>query len=135
MDLRVLALIALSLPLAAHAAEIEIGPGVCETLVNYVEPPGVEYQPGIDAGGHPVAPADVAGTPSLKYPPRIVVPVSDYLAGRLSGTAASGVVQPQALLGTVTVEGSHLTFNGQPLNANVDGDLGILCEKALQGRQ
>ena len=138
---RVIGFTAFGVSICAHAAQIEIGPGVCETLVNYVEPPGVEYQPGIDADGNAVPPADVAGTPPLRFPQHIVIPVSDYLAGRLAGTSAatgtaaatSGVVQPQALLGTITVDGTHLAFNGQPLNPDVDGDLGKLCEKALQG--
>ncbi len=123
------------------AAEIEIGPGVCETLVNYIEPPGVEYQPGVDASGNPVAPADAGGTPTLKFPQHIVIPITDYLAGRLQGSSAtgstaapsSGLVQPQVLLGMVTLDGTHLAFNGQPLNSDIDGDLGELCQKALKG--
>jgi hypothetical protein len=93
----------------------------------------------------------VGGTPQVKLPQHIVIPITDYLASRLQGasgtatpgaaatgnTAASaapgGIVQPQVLLGTVTLDGTHLAFNGQALNSDVDGELGELCQKALKG--
>jgi hypothetical protein len=108
--------------------EIEIDAGACDTLVNYAEPPGVEYQPGVDASGNPVAPADIGGTPQLKPPQRIVVPITDYLAARLGG--AAGTLSPQIPIGTVTLEGTQLMFNGQPISTDVDGELGALCRKA-----
>jgi hypothetical protein len=128
----------------ATAAQITITPAACDQLVNYIEPPGVEYQPGIDANGDPVAPADLGNRPRIKPPTHIVVPITQYLAGRLTNTqagattqtgtaqtntTASSVLQPQINIGTVEVTNGQVTFNGQPIGDDVDGDLGVLCRK------
>jgi len=49
---------------AAYADTPAIDPAACQALVNYHEPSGVEYQPGVDVDGHYVAPADLAGNAS-----------------------------------------------------------------------
>jgi hypothetical protein len=120
----------------AYAAEIEVGPGVCDTLVQYVPDPGVNYQPGVDAGGNPVVPADVGGGQQIQFPKHFTIAVTDQLAATLANnggaTTPSGVVAPQAFFGTITVDGDHLAFNGQPLGNNVDGPLLELCQKARQ---
>jgi hypothetical protein len=127
------------LPLSAHAAQIEIGPGVCDTLTNYIEPPGVEYQSGIDGNGDPVVPPELGGQPSIKFPDHFVIGITDDLSSRLTAGATGttpaiqtpvGVVNPQALLGTITVDHGRLAFNGQPIGETVDGDLALLCQKA-----
>ncbi len=121
---------------AVAETRLEVGPGVCDHLVNYVEPPGVEYQPGVDANGNPVESADVGGTKPLKMPTKFTIPITDYLYGQLaasSGVAtqpANGVLSPQLLVGVVTYDNGQLSFNGQPLGGDPDGALGQLCRKA-----
>ncbi len=121
--------------MARAATTIEVGPGVCDTLVNYVPEPGVEYQPGVDASGNPVVPADVGERPPLKFPTHFVIPITEYLAARLTngGQTGQGTLSPQAMLGTVTVDNGHLAFNGQPIGDDVDGELAQLCQKARAG--
>ena len=135
--MRILSLVIMACLLCdvAAATEITITPAACDQLVNYIEPPGVEYQPGVDANGDAVVPADLGNRQPVKPPRQIVVPITDYLASRLNASQTNGgVIQPQALLGTVALTDGILTFNGQPLGSDVDGDLGALCRKMRQAR-
>ena len=116
----------------AHAATIEITPDACDQLANYHESPGVEYQPGIDAFGHPVAPADIG--PGLNLPKKLTIPISSYLASKLPQNSAAGVVEPQLPLGVVTLENGVVSFNGQPIDSELNQELAAECRKAAQGR-
>ena len=115
----------------AHATTIEITPDACNQLANYQEPAGVEYQPGIDAFGHAVAPADVG--PGLNLPKKLVIPVSSYLASKLPQTSAAGVVEPQLPLGVVTLENGVVSFNGQPIDSELNPELAAACRGKLKG--
>jgi hypothetical protein len=121
---------------AAEAAQLTVSPAACDQLVNYIEPAGVEYQPGVDANGNAVAPADIGNRRPIKPPTHIVIPITDYLASRLTGTQTNAtggnVLQPTANIGTVELTNGQVTFNGQPIGDDVDGDLGALCRKLRQ---
>jgi hypothetical protein len=62
----------------ANADEVSVGGGKpviskqdCMALARYHEAPGVEYQPGVDVHGKPVAPADLQGGASYDPPTKI----------------------------------------------------------------
>ncbi len=99
---------------------------------NYVEPPGVEYRPGVDAAGNAVAQADIS--PPLRLPDRFIIPITQQLYTRLaasSGAAAtSAPVYSQALLGVVAYDHGTLTFNGQPLDADGENAVSAICGQA-----
>ncbi|MDH3232889.1 MAG: hypothetical protein OEQ29_05140 [Alphaproteobacteria bacterium] len=92
-----------------------ISPDDCRRLiVAHVPDPGVTYRPGVDAHGRSVKPADLPGSPRITLPRvfriRLQVDLENFL----------GVVPPgidtDVLLGHLTVRGSQVYFNGQPLD-------------------
>jgi hypothetical protein len=48
-------------------------------MTEYQQPPGVEYQPGVNAHGETVVPADLNGGYNLKLPETIVIPIELFL--------------------------------------------------------
>lgn len=112
----------------ATAADITVSPDACRMVQRYVEPPGVEYQPGVDVHGNPVAPADLPGT-TVTPPTQFHINITVDLAQRF-GIPPSALYDPQAVVGVVEVDGNHLTFNGQPLNDDQMKGLAPLCSQA-----
>lgn len=110
----------------ATAASITVSPDACRMVSRYVEPPGVEYQPGVDVHGNAVAPADLPGSATVTPPTQFHINITVDLAQRF-GIPPSALYDPQAVVGVVEVDGNHLTFNGQPLNDDQMQGLAPLC--------
>ncbi|MDE2029968.1 MAG: hypothetical protein KGI97_05310, partial [Alphaproteobacteria bacterium] len=58
---------------SAHAKDPAVDKTICRAVtqeagVDYHQAPGVAYQPGVDADGNPVAPADLPGGGQIKLP-------------------------------------------------------------------
>lgn len=69
----------------------------CRNLVAYTQPPGVEYTPGVDINGNPVASADLNGGYDIKPPEEVTFDVKvdprDFLGGpEADASAASSAV-------------------------------------------
>src|SRR3546814_2263921 len=62
----------------------------CARLVPHVPAPDVEYRPGVDAAGRPVAPAALPGSPRIVFPDAYRIPIEVDLAGRYRGPAVPG---------------------------------------------
>ena len=77
---------------------------------------GADYVPGVDVNGKPVAPADL---PPDESPPgpifAIVLDVQLRQGFHIPGNAT--LFRPHAEVGVITVQGSIVLFNGQPLAA------------------
>lgn len=106
----------------------------CSRLIRHVPDPGVTYQPGVDARGRPVAPADVPGSGADALPglvPEVLeIPLTIRpLQGKPYATHGTG--QSEAVLGTVRYDmGRDLfTFNGQPIGSELQQDLARACAK------
>src|SRR5215510_12988307 len=67
---------------AAAEQTIRIARTDCDRLVEYVEPPGVAYQPGADVNGQPVAPADLDGGWQMRLPDYISIDITRDLPDR-----------------------------------------------------
>jgi hypothetical protein len=117
----------------AYAADTpSIDPAVCRSVFKHVPDANVAYQPGVDVHGKVVAPADVAGTPQMQLPQTITIPLtlqlakvlnlntSQYPGNQLGDTTELG-------LGTLTVTGDKVLFNGQPLSDAQQDNLAVLC--------
>lgn len=117
----------LFLPLAAQAETIKIEKGACDLVTRHQPTPDVEYQPGVDAYGRPIAPADL--NPSLTLPPVITIPLTLDLASGL-GLPMGKLTGTEATVGVIRVEGNKAYFNGQPLQPEFEDNLAILCMKA-----
>lgn len=123
--------LALMLPLPVQAAEfIKIDRSACETLIRHHPAPDVAYQPGVDAYGRPVAPADL--NPSIELPPVITIPVTVDIAKQfnLPLGAAKGT---EATVGVIRLDGDKAYFNGQPLQPEDEENLAVLCLEANPG--
>ncbi|WP_404378892.1 hypothetical protein [Caenispirillum salinarum] len=95
----------------------------------YRQAPGVEYRPGVDVRGHPVAPADVGGGYGIDLPDEITIPITVDLAGAWRDSTAAGTVQAEALLGVVTIRDGMAFWNGKAIDAEGQADLREACRR------
>lgn len=119
-------------PLLPAAADIAVSRRDCDRLVKYQQPPGVEYQPGVDAHGETVVPADLGGGVDLKLPETIIIPIEVLIQDRYHIPPNSALWSSKAELGVVTVEGDEVLYNGQPLTDPETAALAELCRKQLR---
>src|SRR3954453_17603915 len=98
------------------SADIAVTRQDCDRMVKYQQPPGVEYQPGIDAHGQTVVPADINGGYKIKLPETIVIPIELFIQDKSHTPANSVLWAAKAEIGTVTVQGDRVYFNGQELS-------------------
>lgn len=121
----------LSLPMLFLAApvwaDVAVSKRDCDRLVKYQQAPGVEYQPGVDAHGRPVAPADVGGGYNIKVPEIIVIPIEVLLQDRFHIPANSVLWDGKAQVGTVIVKGDQVYYEGQLLGDPESAALAELC--------
>ncbi|MBU6474384.1 MAG: hypothetical protein KGQ70_00325 [Alphaproteobacteria bacterium] len=101
----------------------------CENLVNYQTPPGVDYQPGVDADGNPVVPADITPSPVTlpeTYSFTLNVDAAKYLG--LTVPAGSQGLMPVGKV-TVDTKTGAATWNGQPMEGEAVATLKDWCAK------
>jgi hypothetical protein len=108
-------------------ADIAVSRQNCDYLTKYQEPPGVEYQPGVDVHGRPVAPADIDGGANIQLPETIVIPVEVLLRNYGFIPPGSPLRQSKAELGAITVTGDQVFYNGQPLTDQDEAALAAAC--------
>jgi hypothetical protein len=107
-------------------------PALCRSLVKHTPDASVAYQPGVDVDGNAVAPADLPGQAQIKMPEKITIPITVSLAKTLNldltkypnNQLGEGT---EAVVGTFTVEGDKVSFNGQPLTDDQQDNLSVLC--------
>jgi len=126
------------LPTLLFASSAFVGPATgdvavskrdCDRLVEYRQPPGVEYQPGVDAHGRPVAPADLGGGYNIKVPEIIVIPIEVLIQDRFHIPANSVLWDAKAQVGTVIVKGDQVYYEGQLLGDPETAALAALCQE------
>ena len=102
----------------------------CARLSAHVPDANVAYQPGVDARGRPVVPADLNPAPPLVLPDEITIAVTVDLQQRFGIPASSSLYKREASIGTVVVrpDGSA-SFNGQPLTSQEQSALAFLCQR------
>ncbi len=110
-------------------ADITVSRQDCDRLVQYQQAPGVEYQPGVDAHGRPVAPADLGGGYQIKPPETIVIPIEILIQDRFHIPANSVLWNAKAQVGVVTVKGDQVFYEGQLLGDAETAALQQLCRE------
>ena len=114
---------------------VRVDRSACDQVVAHVAAADVTYQPGVDAYGRPVAPADLPGQPRLALPETITIDLSLDLAGRFGFDPVAGVpLNADARIGVIEVTGSQVTFNGQPLTSDDQTALAAACRRTGQVR-
>src|SRR3569623_89864 len=110
-------------------ADIAVTRQDCDRMTEYQQPPGVEYQPGVNAHGESVVPADLNGGTNIKPPETIVIPIEMFLQDKYHIPANSVLWAGKAEVGTVTVHGDRVYFNGQELRDTEEAALADLCRQ------
>ncbi len=102
----------------------------CTRLTAHVPSADVTYQPGVDARGRPVVPADLPGTPQIVMPEDVTIAITVDLQQRFGIPATSSFYKPEAGIGSVVVKpDGSATFNGQPLTNQEQSALAFLCQR------
>lgn len=117
-------------PSPAAESVVIISRADCARLTVHQPAPDVAYQPGVDARGRPVAPADLPGSnPPIAMPDEIAIDITVEIQKRFGIPANSALYKPEARVGTIVVrpDGSA-TFNGQPLTSPESRALAALCQ-------
>lgn len=102
---------------------------ICTTLAGPLVP-SADYQEGIDAEGHRVAPADLpSSAPPIKVD-NFPIEIKADLAGKFGVPASGGVFGAKAILGYVTLHDNRAYFNGQPMGEDQRAALVEACRDA-----
>jgi hypothetical protein len=128
-----LAIVAATTTRAAERT-IAIARSDCELAVRYVAPAGVDYQPGVDVNGRPVAPADLDDGRRLQRPESIPVIISEDTRKRFHVSHHSPLFDADAVVGIVELRLSdrRLTFNGVELSDPEANALAAMCRDATK---
>ena len=124
---------------AANAREenrnivVEITEADCRLLTRHRPDADVAFQPGVDARGRAVAPADLnGGGPRLETPRRIVIPIEVDLFERFGVPANPDLFEADAQVGEVIYDDGKLFYNGQRLADGASDELVPLCREILE---
>ncbi len=127
-------------PVHAHEqkAEVTITRADCARLVEHVPSPDVAYQPGVDAYGRAVAPADVSGGlnggAQIRVPETLRIPIEIDLLDRFGIPANPALYDADVSIGEVVYRDGRLTFEGQPLQDEAAAELTKACQKIIYGK-
>lgn len=115
---------------ADEGGKLMVSRADCEALVRHVPEPGVAYQPGRDAHGRMVAPADVGGGPSWRVPDSITIDISINLAEKY-GIGAGGRFKGEGTVATVTVDTrtGAVLLDGKPVGDAVETEIAKACRE------
>jgi hypothetical protein len=110
--------------------EVTISPQACRYLMQQNAALSAVYQPGLDSAGRAVAPADLPAVSQLELPRSITIEIAPALAHWLpnQSTPYDTLNLSRINLGTISMTGGLLTFNGQPLGRSHDDELLALCQ-------
>jgi len=112
------------------AGKVRITKKDCRKLVRHMAAPDVDYQPGVDAHGRPVVPADLGGGSPIKVPDEITFNIGKDLAKEFNPKYAG-----EAVFGKVTVKKDGRVFwNGQPIGDQSQNAIAEACRKAYGNR-
>lgn len=119
-----------SAPVKAEA--ISVSRQDCPRLVRHAPLPDVAYRPGVDVGGNPVTPADIAGNGAVTPPRSFTIDITVDVRKRLGLPADPSLFQGEAKIGTVSYRDGRAWFNGQPLSSGGQEQLAAMCRERLR---
>lgn len=111
----------------AAAATLEVDREACKLLTVHHPLPNVAYNAGVDVYGNAVAPADLNPGPVLGDTLNIPVTVD---IGEQFGIPMGSVEGTRATIAMITVDGSKVYLDGQPLTPEQEDNLAVLCLEA-----
>ena len=109
----------------------------CARLVEHVPASDVAYQPGVDAYGRAVVPADLNGGLNggarIQVPETLHIPIEIDLLDRFGIPVTPGLYESDILIGEVVYRNGRLTFEGQPLQDEATAELSRRCQNIIRG--
>lgn len=122
-------------PVPAHEkkSEVTITRTDCARLVAHIPAADVAYQPGVDAYGRAVAPADLNGGTQIPVPETLHIPIEIDLLDRFGIPAHPDLYESDIPLGEVVYRNGRLSFNGQPLQNEAAAELSRRCQQIIRG--
>lgn len=113
-------------PLRAQPLEVVVvGRETCRALTAHRPAPGVEYKPGVDVQGRPVAPADLPAEGSAG-PDEVRVALKRDLAIGAGSLGASEIVVGEV---AVDLKTGKAMLNGKPLDQAFETDIVAACRR------
>lgn len=103
-----------------------VRPEICAALTEHVPAPDAAFQPGVDARGGAVAPADLPAVGGFSFD-EVSLQLTVDLRKRLGIKLDDTLFTQGTELGYVTVRGGKAYFNGAPLAPGSDSALASLC--------
>lgn len=122
--------IARNSPADAQETRVLITKADCSRLVKYVAGPDIAYQPGIDAHGRAVVPADLDSPTRFRADSHYLVSLEVDLAERLGIPRGPSNFDADAEIGLVEVREDRTFLNGRPLQSEGQAELAALCRQA-----
>ena len=125
-----------AVPARAHEeqAEVIITRADCARLVEHVPAPDVAYQPGVDAYGRAVAPADLNSGAQIQAPEILRIPIEIDLFDRFGIPANPALYESDIPIGEVVYRNGRLSFNGRPLQGDAAAELSRRCQEVIYGK-
>ena len=113
------------------SAKSTLSPAFCQNLVTHTPSADVAYQAGRDVRGKAVVPADLGNGPQITVPDEMTIPLTismmDFLKLDQGSLPASAMERGDIPLGTLTLQGSKVYWNGKPLTDEQQDNLAVLC--------
>lgn len=109
---------------AGDTVKVQMSPRDCQRLVRHRARDDVDFKPGVDVRGRPVAPADLPGSTATYRQPDMYEFV--VALNPLEGTEFTETTLPQGVVKFDTNTG-RLTFNGTPLGEGLQDALAEQC--------
>jgi len=116
-------------PAADDDSVLEVSRKDCKRLLRHEPRADVEYKPGVDVRGKPVAPADVPGSPAIKLLKTINIPIGIDLEKKY-GLGAGGQYTGEATIGTISVRKGRVYWNNQLLGDAEQARIARACRQA-----
>jgi hypothetical protein len=118
-------------PVPARADELRDS-ALCQQLTAHVPDPGIAYDPNaveLDPNGDPLPPADLTRPDRLGLDEGgLAVPVTVDLGSRLGLSSDIGTPGAEVMVGTLSLYGGGLYFNGRPLSDSETRQVLMECD-------
>ncbi len=123
-------------PARAHEEKVEVAitRADCARLVEHVPAPDVAYQPGVDAYGRAVAPAELDGGTPIEIPETIHIPIEIDLLDHFGIPVNPALYKSDIPIGEVVYRNGRLSFNGRPLQGDAAAELSRRCQEIMSAK-
>ena len=105
-----------------------------QVAADYQPPPGVNYQPGVDVNGKPVAPADLPGSTGYQLPQTLTLDLKIPFARLLGSRTPPRMGQAEVGLGKMTLDiaSGRLSLDGAPVMPEAEDAVILACQEKLR---